>query len=169
MLAHPDRMHVRAQLLVVSLALVVSACQSDGQLPQEQGEIPGRLSDLTSDFLSVAAHVPQARQEFVDDLQSFAEDKVGEHAANTFGLKLADAVEETTLTRESARQLARTSWIAVSASELSDRQVTSTSNDLKAQLVAAGASADRSEAAAAEVTSVQKVVRTRTRRWYELF
>ena len=162
-------MHVRAHLLVVALALMVSACQSDGKLPQEQGEIPGRLSDFSRDLLSVAAHVPQARQEFVEDLQSFADNKVGEHAANTFGLKLADAVEETKLTEESARQLARTSWVAVSATELSDRQVTNTGNDLKAQLLAAGASADRSEAAAAEVTSLQKVVRTRTRRWYELF
>jgi hypothetical protein len=162
-------MPVRAPFLVLVVTLALSACQADGPLPQEQGEISSRLSDLTRDLLSVAARVPQARQEFVDDLQSFADDKVGEHAANTFGVKLADAVEGTPLTEESARQIAHTSWIAVSASDLSDRQVTSTGNDLKAQLVAAGASADRSQAAAAEVTNVQKVVRTRTRRWYELF
>lgn len=163
-------MSVRATvLLVMGVSIAVAACQSDSPLPQEQGEIPGRLGDLTRDLLSVAAHVPEARQEFVEDLGSFADDRIGEHAATTFGGKLADAVEQSRLTERTARQLAHTSWIAISATELSDRQVKATSEELKAQLVAAGAPAPVSEAAAAEVASMQKVIGTRPRRWYELF
>jgi hypothetical protein len=163
-------MNVSARLVfVLVMAAGVAACQSDGPVPQEQGEVPGRLDDLTRDLLSVAAHVPQARQEFVDDIQSFADNGVNAHAANTFGTRLADAVEQAKLSETSARQLARTSWIAVSATELSDRQVASTREDLKAQLLSAGVSPERSEAAAVEVTSLQKVVSSRPRRWYELF
>jgi hypothetical protein len=156
-------------VLVLIMAAALSACQSEGPIPQEQGEVPDRLDDMTRDLLSVAAQVPQARQEFVEDLQAFADNGVGAHAAATFGGKLADAVTGAKLTETSARQLARTSWIAVSATELNARQVASTREQLKTQLASVGVPPERSEAAAAEVTTLQKVIGTRPRRWYELF
>ena len=62
-------------LFVVLLAAscLVSCRQSDGPMPVVEGDVPGRLADLSRDLLNVAARVPDARREFADDLAVFAD------------------------------------------------------------------------------------------------
>ena len=159
-------------LLVIILASVplLGGCrQSDGDMPVAEGEVPARLSDLTRDLLNVAAHTPTSRQEFIDDLAVFADDKPAEGVVATFGARVTEAVEQAKLTEPAAQQLAHAVWVVIAGTDLSARQVEAARNDLKQQLTTAGVSAERSDAVAAEVANVQDIVNTRQRRWYEVF
>lgn len=138
-------------------------------MPVAQGDVPDRLSDLSRDLLSVAGHAPAARQEFLEDLAVFADDKPAQGAVSTFAARVSEAVEESKLTEHAAQELARAVWVVVAGTELSPRQVETAQNDLRQQLTAAGVPMERSEAVAAEVTNVQEIVNVRQRRWYELF
>ena len=163
------RVRLLLAVIVVSASLFGACRQSDGEMPVAEGEVPGRLSDLSRDLLRVAAHTPESREEFVEDLAVFADDKAAEGAITTFGARVSDAVEEAKLTEDTAQQLARALWVVVAGSELSPRQVEAAGNDLKQQLTAAGVPAERSDAVVAEIENVQEVVNVRQWRWYELF
>jgi hypothetical protein len=166
-------MGVRASAFAIVILVIVLqavACrQNDGLMPEPDGDIPDRLNDLSRDLLSVAARVPQARQEFADDLRVFGDDTAGEQAIGAFADRVAVAVEGAALTEQSARQLAHALWVAVDGTDMSERQIETAQNDLRGQLATAGVAPERSEAIAAEVVNVQAVVNTRERQWYELF
>ncbi|MEQ1573140.1 MAG: hypothetical protein ABL993_02730 [Vicinamibacterales bacterium] len=160
------------RVLLLALAVSISGCrQADGELPTPQGEVPGRLVDLTRDLMAVARGETQATQDFADDLRVFARNPEAEKTVTRFGLQIGDAVAGagTKLTEQSAQQLAHTSWTVVGATELSDRQVETLRTDVQAQLTALGIPEDRSAALAGQVPEVQKAISTRARRWYEMF
>ena len=160
-----------AVVCVILLSLSVAGCrQPDGPIPTPQGETLNRLGDLSRDLMSAARGDVQAKADFADDLRVFAKTRGGEQATRAWALKIGDAVtNNTTLNDQSAQQLAHTSWTIVGATELSDRQVETLRNDVKAQLTALGIAEDQSEGVAGQVPEVHKAVSTRSRRWYEMF
>ena len=166
---------VKSTLLSIALLTTLvsaAACrQPDGPLPSagNDAEIPNKLYDMSRDLQSIAGGEEQAKQDWVDDVRVFARTSQSESAVVPFARQIADAVAGTKLTEQGSQQLAHSTWTAVAATELSDRQVETLQGELKSHLLAAGVPDDRATAAATEVGTVQKAISTRPRRWYEVF
>jgi hypothetical protein len=156
--------------LILFIAIVAAGCrQADGPMPQQGAETNNRLGDLSRDLLAVAGGEATATQDYVDDVKTFAANGQAEQAADRMGRKLADAVKGRPLSEQAARQLAYSSWVIISARELSERQHEAVREDLRTQLTTLGVAQPAVDGVVAEVTATQQIVSTRPRRWYEVF
>lgn len=164
-------MKIRALFVLVLLATLSTACrQPDGVTPTLDAQNANRIVDLSRDLGAIASGDAGAQKDFVDDLVVF----VDSHATEAQGVvqgfagRLAAAVSSATMTDPAAEQLARTSWMVVGITDLSDRQLRTLQGDLRSQLMVLGIPQDRVDAVVAEVPTVQRAVTTRPRRWYEV-
>jgi hypothetical protein len=73
------------------------------------------------------------------------------------------------LSEQAAQQLAHDLWLAVSAREMSERQVEALQMDLQTVLVSAGVPEANVAPVLEQVEEVQRLVTNRPKRWYEFF
>ena len=111
---------------MLAFACSVAACrQPDGPMPTPGQGSSNDLGDLSKDLLNVTGRVKDSPQELTDDLVRFAQEKKVEPPAGELGRRVVDTVAGSKLTEPDAAKLARTLWVIIRATELSDRQVKS--------------------------------------------
>ena len=155
------------------MALLSAGCrQPDGPLPTpSDDETANRLYDLSRDLEEIARGSEAERQGFVDDLLIFADPHRPEalEAVSKFGTRLVEGVPRgTPLPPESTKQLVRTCWTLVAATQLSDRQLKQLQGELAPLLSSIGIPQDRVDGLVADLPALQRAVSTRPRRWYEI-
>lgn len=159
----------RPYVLVVAMALLAGCRQPDGPMPVADAEAQNRLGDVGRDLMSMASRQPDAAKDLSDDLRVFAPNPEAEQAADRLAKRLGEVVPGTRLTEQTAQRLAHSCWTAVSAPQLSQRQVEGLQNDVEGLLSSIGVAEQKAHEVAAQVADVQSVVSARKRRWYELF
>ena len=139
-------------------------------MPEANGEVPNRLSDITRDLQSVARGDMQARQDLADDVTVFVDaGKEPRQAVNELSRRTAEVVDGSRLSDQTAQRLAHQLWTAAAARELSQRQVQALQGDMHALLVEIGVPEERAENVATQVGEVQRLVTNRPKRWYQVF
>jgi len=131
-----------------------------------------RLDDLRRDLGDVVGGNPEGRKNFVDDLMVLVDlgDKPdAAPAIDGLAQQIADAAAASKVKEANAPPLLRQVWTAVSARELSEKQVTQLQADIKTTLTGLGVAEPSAQAIANQVGTVQKAVTDRRRRWYEVF
>lgn len=160
-------------LLYFTLVLWSAACRmSDGPLPLENGDVPNRLEDLNRDLGNIASGHPEAGQDLADDLFVFVDvqNKPGaKHSVEELARQIASGVPKTPLAEDRGRQVSRQLWLTVASRELSDRQLEKLLSDVQSALVGIGVTEPRARGIAAQAREVQRQVKDRNRRWYELY
>jgi hypothetical protein len=131
--------------------------------------VPNRLDDLGRDLASVVGGDKQAPQDLADDLAVFVSGPEPEKASRELARQTALVVAGSKLNEQGVKALANHLWVAVAAKELNEKQVEKLQTDLKGTLMTAGVSDQNAEGVSSQVKEVQKVVTTRSRRWYEFF
>src|ERR1044071_7392162 len=121
--------------LCVVCALAVSGCRmADGPMPVPAGDVANRLDDLRRDLGDVVAGHQEAPKDFADDLMVFIDTEQKPDAVpaiRELARQICDAAKAIQLKEASAPPLLRQMWIAVSARELSEKQVTQLQADVK--------------------------------------
>ena len=162
---------MRGTLLTLALVLAVSAgCkQGDGTLPGKTGDVPNRLSDLKRDLESVVAGDQGAVQDLIDDLNVFTEEPEGQSAARALTNTVCPMLINRKLDDEAMTRIVTVLWTAVSARELSERQIDALKDEMRNVLTSVGVSQPDANLAAGRVGDVQNAVTLRSRRWYERY
>ena len=156
--------------LILVAGVSVGACrQADGLVPTPSAEAQSEIGDISRDLQSIAAREAQASADLADDLRKYAELTSLQPAIDELSRRTASVVAGSTLTEEAAQQLAHDLWVVVVAREMSERQVESLQSDFTSVLMSAGIDEGRAQPVAAQVEETQRLVTTRTRRWYEFF
>lgn len=145
---------------------------ADGPLPMPSGDVSNRLDDLRRDLGDVVAGHEEAKKDFTDDLMVFVD--TGEKpdavpAIRQFGGQIADAVGAAKLKESAMPPLLRQVWTALAARQLSEKQVTTLQSEVRATLTGLGIPEATAQSITNQVGTVQKAVRDRQRRWYEVF
>jgi hypothetical protein len=155
---------------VVAVALSLTACQmADGPLPPETGDRPNEIEEISRDMFNAANQDPAAADDLVKDVTHYAEgNPAGLAAAVDLSRRLAEVLAGKTFMATEAVPLARSCWIAVAGSQLSDRQVENLRSEFTSQLTMLGVDQSQAQSLATQVGVVQRAVNTRKRRWYEL-
>lgn len=151
---------------------MVAGCrQPDGTMPQETGEVPNRLVDISRDLQSAAGGDGQAATDLGDDLAVFvgAPGADGDAETRELARRVTAAVAGRTLPADASERLARQLWQVVAATDLSARQIEKLQEDVKQTMTGIGVAEDAAATVAAQVPEVQNAVTDRTKRWYELF
>ena len=163
------RSPVWLSLLTVVLLTLAGCKQSDAPIPAPEGDDPNRISDLSRDLMNIARGDPDGPKDFTDDLLLFVSRRPGAEGPTVeLAKRTITAVRGATLPEAPAKELANQLWITTRVTELSDTQITDLGKKVQTTLTTAGVPADRATPVAAQVAEVQKVVRTRQRRWYEM-
>ncbi len=159
------------------MCLVVSFClcgcrQADGPLPVADSEAKNRLEDINKDFGNIAAGHAEASQDLSDDLRVFLdlyEHPDSEPSVTELAKQVASALPRTPLAEERGLELARQLWLSIASRELSEKQVETLQNDVRAALIGVGVADTSAQTIVAQVRTVQSYVTDRKRRWYEAF
>ena len=160
----------RYAFVLVVLSLALTGCrQGDGALPPQDGDIPNRIGDLGRDLASAAGGDKQAPQDTADDLAVFVKTGEPEKAARDLAVGTATALAGLKVKDETTQALANQLWLVVAGRQLSERQVEKLQADFKGTLASAGVPDQTAQSVSAKVPAVQKLVTSRTRRWYEFF
>ena len=159
--------------LCVAVALAAAGCRmADGPMPMPGPEDLNRLEDLRHDVGNVVAGHAEAKQDFVDDLLVFvkADTKPEAPAAiSELARLVAEAATTAQLKEAALPPLLQQMWTAVTARELSEKQVTALQADVKTTLTGLGVAEPAAQSIANQVGTVQKAITDRQRSWYEVF
>jgi PBP1b-binding outer membrane lipoprotein LpoB len=150
--------------------LIMSGCrQPDGPVPAPNANVQEELVDVTRDLQYIAVRRdPQAPQDLAADLGKYA-GQSGKPAVEELSRRTAGAVAGSQLSEQAAQRLTHNLWLAITARDISERQIESLQNDTQALLMSVGVAEDRAHEVALQVGEVQRTVTNRPRRWYELF
>lgn len=152
------------------MALSLAACrQADGPVPAPSAATQNEIGDLSRDLLSIAGRDAQAPTDLADDLHKYTETASIYPAFDELARRTSVVVAGTKLSEQAAQQLAHDLWLAVSAREMSERQVETLQMGFQTVLVSAGVAEPNVQPVAEQVQEVQRLVTTRPRRWYEFF
>lgn len=161
---------VRAALFVMLPLLVFGCRQSDGQMPTPSETAQGDLVDIGRDLIYIATGSdPAAPQDLSVDLRKYVTRDEAIPVVEELARRTAGAVAAKKLPEQTSQQLAHTLWVAIAATEMSDRQVEGLQNDTQSILMSIGVADEQAQQVAAQVGEVQRAVTTRQRRWYEWF
>ena len=141
-------------------------------MPTPAGDDSNRLDDLRRDLAAIVGGDAEGRKNFTDDLLVFVDVERKPDAGpavNELSRQIADAAVAVRLKEAAAPPLLRQVWTAVSARELSEKQVTQLQADVKGTLTGLGVAEPSAQSIANQVGTVQKAVSDRQRRWYEVF
>ena len=162
---------MKSRYIVLAVVLLLAGCrQSDAPMPTPDEDVREELDDVRQDLLNVASGRDQtAPAALAEDLRKYVSRPSAVGPVDELSRRTAAALPGRTLTEEAAERLAHTLWVAVTARDLSERQIEALQNDVAAQLTAVGVSQDAAGQVAAQVEEVQSAVTDRQRRWYEMF
>lgn len=161
--------HVRCTLLIAASLSIAGCRQADGPLPTPSQERQNEIGDISRDLQSIARRDAEGANDLTEDLGKYAEAPAVRAAVDELSRRTVAAVEGSTLTEQTAQRLAHNLWLAISAREISERQVETLQNDLQGLLMSAGVAEERAEPVAQQVEEIQRLATTRPKRWYELF
>ena len=162
-------LHFRRALILL-VALSVGACrQADGPIPTPNAATQNEIDDMSRDLRGIAARDAESQKWLADDLQKYTEDSSLYPAFNELARRTSAVVQGTKLSEQAAKQLAHDLWLAVSAREMSERQVEALQMDFQTVLVSAGVPEPNVQPVTEQVVEVQRLVTMRPRRWYEFF
>ncbi len=165
-----ERVARAVAIIMLAGALGAAGCrQSNGPMPQPNAERQGDLVDVAKDMMNIQAKDKSASNDLADDLVRFTEKPAPTAAARDLALSVANAIPGTKLTDAQAGELAQKLWVAISADQLSDRQVKAIRIDIATILKNAGAQDPAIEAIGDKVTAMQATITKVHTRWYELF
>jgi hypothetical protein len=137
-------------------------------MPEATESVANELGDISSDLQNVAYQSPSAAQDLTEDISHYAQgSNGGEAAAQELARRLAQALAGKMFKVAQAMPVAHTAWVAVTARQLSERQIENLSNEMKSELMALGVDEPRAQSVADQVGAVQQAVTARHRRWYE--
>ena len=106
--------------------------------------------------------------DLADDLAHYADNGAqGDPKARELARLLGEALAGKSFKMPQALEVAQTSWLTVSARQLSEKQITDLQNEMKTRLVALGVAEQTAAKVAEQVGVVQQEVTQRHRRWYE--
>ena len=156
--------------VVVGAVLMVSGCrQPDGPVPTPNDNVQEELVDVSRDLQNIAAgRDPEALQDLAADLSKYA-GPTAKPTVEELSRRTASAVAGTELTEQAAQRLTHNLWLAITARDISERQIESLQNDTQSLLMSIGVAEDPAHEVALQVGEVQRAVTDRPRRWYELF
>ena len=159
-------------VLCVTVSLTAGCRMADGPMPMPNSEDQNRLDDLRRDVGNFVGGHPDGKQDFIDDLMVFVKPGTKPEAPPAIkelaGL-IADAAVAAQLKEAALPPLLKQVWTAVSARELSEKQVTALQADVKTTLSGLGVAEPAAQSISNQIGTVQKAVTDRTRRWYEVF
>ncbi len=157
-------------IAAVVLALAVGACsQPDGPVPAPDEAAQNEIGDVSRDIQGVLRKNLDSPKDLIDDLAGFSPLEESEAATRDFGSRLADVLPGRTMSEPDTERLANTLWVALSARELSEKQMESLRDDVQSMLLAAGVPQADAESVVAQLGEAQKVITIRQKRWYEFF
>lgn len=163
------RFPVRFALIPV-LAFSLAACrQADGPVPTPNAATQNEIDDMSRDLLGIAARDAESQRYLSDDLHKYTEVSSNLPAFDELARRTSTVVQGTKLSEQAAKQLAHDLWLAVSAREMSERQVEALQMDFQTVLVSVGVPEPSVQPVTEQVLEVQRLVTMRPRRWYEFF
>jgi hypothetical protein len=159
-------MTYRAMVMFV-LALAVAGCrQSDGSVPDPQGEQANKAEDISRDLQGVASAEAGAVNDLRQDLGNLSGAPPPDHLVGELATRLTDALAGTTLTDEAAMQLADKLFVATTARDLSERQRVMLRTEVTSALTAAGVPQEKAEPVAVVVDDIQTAIGENRKRWW---
>jgi hypothetical protein len=167
--AHPVRRQIPYIVIVAAAFLLVSCRQADGPLPPSTPSTPNELGDISRDLQNLASGDSSGPKDLADDISHYAEGSAGGPAAAAeLARRLGKALTGKSFKVAQAMPVAHTTWVAVAARQLSEKQVESLKTEMKSGLLSLGVSEQEAQTVADQVPAVQQAVTARHRRWYEL-
>ena len=159
-----------AYALILAAALPLAACrQADGPMPASTASTPNELGDISRDLQNLASGDPAGPKDLTDDISHYAEGTTGgQPAATELSRRLGQALTGKTFKLAQAMPVAHTCWVAVSARQMSEKQVEGLKSEMKSELMSLGVNEQQAQGVADQVGAVQQAVTARHRRWYEL-
>ena len=157
----------RSVSLVVVLLLAAACRQADGPVPQPKGDEPNEVYELSRDILNVAGGDPQALREMSDDLGTQGPLETGQPGAGALAKSLQTALVSRRLSDEQARRLAGDLYIVFTADKLSVSQVDALQERVGGLLREVGAPESAIPPVRNDIKSVQALVNTSGRHWWE--
>ena len=159
-----------AYAFVLAAILPFAACrQADGPMPEATATTPNELGDISRDLQNLASGKPEGPRDLSDDISHYAEGtNGGQAAAAELSRRLGEALTGKNFKLAQAAPLAQSCWVVVAARQLSEKQVESLQNEMKAQLMSLGVNEQQAQNVAAQAGVVQQAVTERHRRWYEM-
>jgi hypothetical protein len=156
--------------IILTLAFSLAGCrQADGPVPTPNAATQNEIDDMSRDLLGIAARDAESQKYLVDDLQKYTQVSSNRPAFDELARRTSTVVQGTKLSEQAAKQLAHDLWLAVSAREMSERQVETLQMDFQDVLISAGVPEANVQPVTEQVLEVQRLVTTRPRRWYEFF
>jgi len=145
---------------------------ADGPMPTPSSEDLNRLDDLRRDLGNIVAGHAEAKQDFLDDLMVFHKPGTKPEAPpaiTELARLIGDAAIASQVKEASVPPLLKQVWVAVTARDLSEKQVATLQADVRTTLAGLGVPEPSQQAISSQIVVVQKAVTDRSRKWYEVF
>jgi hypothetical protein len=156
--------------LALVLAVAAAGCrQADGPIPVPARDQSNEIGDLARNMMNIVNKDPQAPEDLKSDLSKYGQTRDASAKADELAAQIAQVLPGTRLDEDSAEKLAHTLWVAVTAKQLSERQINGLEKDLKDTLVLAGVEESRAQPVADKLGEVQSATTENRRRWYQVF
>jgi hypothetical protein len=160
--------YARLLLVLMTLALVTACRKEDGPVPAPSGDEPDEVYELSRDILNVAGGDPQALQELTDDLGTQGPLETGQPRAAALAKNIQAAVVGRRISEEQAKRLADDMFVVFAGDQLSPGQVNALQGRVSALLREVGAPETTIKPVNEGITSVQSLVNTGRKRWWEV-
>jgi hypothetical protein len=160
-------MTTRVAVILVSVFLVAGCRQPDGAVPEPSGEHANKADDISRDLLAMSRDEREAAKDLAADLENLVGRQPPRALVQELTSHVAGAIKGKALTDEAAQKLSRQLYVAVAATELSERQIGMLRQDIVGTLVASGAAASQAEPVSESVGEIQRLMGTNRRRWWQ--
>jgi hypothetical protein len=111
----------------------------------------------------------QAPEDLKSDLSKYGQTQDAVARAGELASQIAQVLPGARLDEDTAQKLAHTLWVAVTAKQLSERQVSGLQKELKDTLTLAGVEESRAQPVSDKLGEVQGATTENRRRWYQVF
>lgn len=138
-------------------------------MPMPNPATQNEIDDLRRDLLGIARRDADSPKDLADGFHKYTDVASNLPAFDELARRTSSVVAGTKLNEQVAQQLAHDLWLAVSAREMSERQVEALQADLQTVLMSTGVPEANVQPVVAQVEEVQRLVTSRPRRWYEFF
>lgn len=152
------------------LGLAAAGCrQPDGQAPTPTADQTNEIGDIARDMINVVNKDPQGPEDLRADLSKYGQDAEATAQIDAFARQLTGALADARLDDATAERLAKTLWVAVTARDLSARQIDALEQELEDVLASAGVPEERAQPIANRLDEMQRAITDNPKRWYQVF